>query len=288
MNASRFSAEILSTAQCEFERLLADFDANPSRDAFWDIGAALEILALARDVPASRTMVRALTDAGRQWLRSGLLEDIFFSNSDVLYHGALLLYLLRQEDNTPSTEMSIIERMLAGRVIGQNEFPVLVQETIGTLLAECGFSVDPHNLGSRDTALLLDKRILRTRSDESDVVALIICGQLLQLSRSFQPTKPRFFPAVLAIQAMRSGDLNWIAVLAFLCVVVFQSQKFDMDTHIAMCMPEHVQLCDLVPPPKWADCKGMFIQRTARGFRLRSTIALALYFGRRMETSQYG
>lgn len=284
MTLTSYADQILATAQTELDRLLADFQSTPSCAGLFDIGGTAEILVLAQGLSTARILTSALANAASGWLRSGLLEDIFFARSGLGYHTALLCYVAWQGCGQQDRELRVVERMFNARLIGRNESAILTQQVIGTYLSLCGIDVDLNKLGKRDLVTMIDKRVLRTRSDEYDLLVLIMGAQLLRLKSSFcLQRKPKLFPHVLLAQAIRSCNLNWIPVLAFLCAIVYGLPTY-LEVSATECLSTAVPLtAELLPPPKDIGYDSEYIQRATRGLRLRSTIALALYVDHLMD-----
>jgi hypothetical protein len=282
--SSSYQEQVLATAEAELDRLLADFHSSPSRTGLSDIGAAAEVLVLGRDFPAAGALTAALADAASCWLRSGLLEDLFFfGDSGLAYHVALLSYLGQQRCEQlaaglrdQNKETRLIERMFDDRLIGQSEMPVLMQQVISTYLTFCGIQADLQEPREWDLATSIDKRVLRARSDEYDLLVLIMAAQLLQLNHGCRQQKHKLFPQVLLVQAMRSCHLNWIPILALLCAVVFDQPPLRLEVSAVECLLVSLPSSELLPPPKGIGCDSAHIKRASRGLRLRSTIALAL------------
>lgn len=278
MLPSQSAAQLLATSQAELEKLLVNFERDPSRAGFFDIGAVAEVLALSERIQAARSLTATLADAASRWLRSGLLEDAAFARVEFVYHTAVLCYLARHGKDYSGADMLTVKRLFEARLIGRSELPVVTQQVTGAYLSLCGVHADFTQQGQRDLVLMIDKRVLRTRSDEYDIAVLIMCAQLLQFGANPSQSRPLLFPQILLTQAIRSVNLNWLSVLAFLCAKVF-GLPYWLRAAAVECILDHLPpKGDLLPWPKSNACDSKYIQRASRGLRLRSTIALALYF----------
>jgi hypothetical protein len=171
--------------------------------------------------------------------------------------------------------MAGLKRLCEGRLIGRGEMPVLTQKLTATYLTNCGIDADFGDLGKRDLARMVDKRVLRPRSDEYDLLVVLMCAQLFRLDPETNYSRPSLYPRALLVQAVRSGNTNWLAVLSFLC-----EQWFSLDTLLRDAAYQRMRATvpsrgELVPAPPGAGIDSEYIGRAGRGLRIRSTIALA-------------
>lgn len=276
MFTETISTPILRLCQAEFQHLIEELETAPSRTAFFDVGAVAEVLVLTTGILEAEALTRVLRDAAAKWLKSGLLEDLLMARAEFAYHIALLSYLARSAASWSPSDMEVIGDLSKGRLIARNEIPVLRQHLITAYFSRCGLQADFGQLGRRNLAQLVDRRALRARSDEFDLLVLLMCAQLLQLEHNPEYQGPRTYPQVLLGQAMRAGNTNWLPVLTFLCGRFFglpeplRRAAFNI---LQESIPPEGQL---LPAPPANQIDSEYIERTERGLRLRSTIALAL------------
>src|SRR5207249_3213084 len=132
--------------------------------------------------------------------------------------------------------------------------------------------------GRRNLSKMLDKRILRARSDEHDILTLLMCAQLLHLQPTAGHERPSLYPHVLLLEAMRSANANWFAVLAFLCARFFGIPA-PLGNAVRMVLSQHLPSAgQLLPLPAGSGLDSSYVERARRGLQLRSTVALLLSF----------
>jgi len=276
MLAETISDPMLRLCQAEFKCLIQELESAPSRTAFFDVGAVAEVLVLTNGIPEAEGLTRMLCDASARWLKSGLLEDLLMARVEFAYHVALLTYLAQSAASFSPSDVEVIRNLSEGRLVARSEIPVLRQHLIAAYFSGCGIHTEFGQLGRRNLTQIIDRRVLRARSDEFDLLVLLMCAQLLQLDRSRGYQGPRTYPQAQLVQAMRSGNTNWLPVLALLC-----SRFFGFPGHLCgaafKSMEESIPAPgELLPAPPGNQIDSEYIERTERGLRLRSTIALAL------------
>jgi hypothetical protein len=266
---------LLKLCERELEELLREFDVAPGRIVFSDLGAAAEMLILADGIDAAKPMLRRLGMACASWLQSGLFEDLLMGRAELAYHVALMTCLARTSDIS-TADVEGVCRLIEGRLVARNEMPMLRQQLIKAYFSACRIEADYGPSAQRDLARIMDRRVLRPRSDEQDLLSLIMCAQLLQVNQREYTAAPRTFPLVMLVQAIRAGNANWIPPLALLCKRFFGIPRElagaadrTMHTLAAECR-------GLLPCPSADVLDSDYVQRNERGLRLRSTIALAL------------
>lgn len=275
MSAPAVARDLLETCQAETAGLLADFDLAPTPAGLMDVGAVAEIVVLGDTVPGSDGLLHQLCDSAAGWLRRGILEELCVSRVDLTYHAALLAFLAQRGRGCCDAEMTPLKRLCEARLIGRGEMPILLQKLTAAYLTRCGIDADFGDLGQRDPARMIDKRVLRARSDEFDILAIILCAQLAHLDPRSALSGPTLFPRTLLVQAIRSGNLNWVPVLTFLCMhlsALDDGLRAAAFAHLRQSLPAPGKL---LPAPTVAGIDSDYIGRAQRGLRLRSTVALA-------------
>jgi hypothetical protein len=219
-------------------------------------------------------LIRPVSNAAAKWLRSGFLEDIAFCRVEFLYHTALLTYMARQGAGFCASDMAVMQRLCEGRLIGRSEMPVLSQKLIGAYFSRSGIDCDFGTLGRRNLQRMVDKRILRGRPDEYDILVLLMCAQLLHLEYSAGHEAPSLYPHVLLLEAIRCANMNWLAVLTFLCARWF-GLPVPLRNAVWCGVSEHLPAeAELLPLPTCSRSDSAYIERAGRGLRIRSTVAL--------------
>ena len=272
MRSTDIVAGLVSTCERELARLIEDIDRAAGSGLF-AIGAVAEILVLADAFEAVEDLRRLVADASARWLRSGLLEECCMSRVEFLYHAALLCYLARFSRNYRATDSAVLNRLCAGRLVGRSESPVLTQRLIGAYFKRSGLRADFGEAGERDFARMIDKRVLRPRSDEYDLLVLLMFAQLVHLGECSGPG-PALCPQVLLIQSMRSQNLNWVPVLAFLSQKFFRADERLAGAAQQFLLSHLPRGGALLPAPAASGVDADFVSRGGAGIRIRSTAAL--------------
>jgi hypothetical protein len=267
---------MLRFCQTEVQRLIQELESAPSRTAFFDVGAVAEVLVLTTGMPEAEAMTGVLGDAAAKWLKSGLLEDLLMARVEFAYHIALLSYLAQGAESWNPSDIEVIRSLSNGRLIARNEVPALRQHLITAYFSRCGIHTDLGRIGRRSLAQIIDRRVLRARSDEFDLLGLLMCAQLLQLECNAGYKGPRTYPQVQLVQALRAGNRNWLPVLTFLSWRFFACPE-ELCRAAFKSMQEFIPAeGQLLPSPPANQIDSEYVERTDRGLRLRSTIALAL------------
>jgi hypothetical protein len=276
MEITDLASELLSTCADEFAHLLADFDAAPSCSGMFDIATVGEILVLGNGVPETQALHQMASDSAARWLASGVLEDLCFSRVELTYATALLAFMAQSGAGHCETDMAGIKRLCEGRLIGRSEMPMLTQQLVGAYLSRCGVQTDFGEPGRRDLATMIDKRLLRARSDEYDLLVVLMCAQLLRLGACPPQAKPTLYPEALLTHVVRSKNENWLPVLAFLCAQFFSLSdglRREAVTQMRASLPSPGKL---LAAPQSAGIDSEYIGRAGRGLRIRSTVGLVL------------
>ncbi|HYK00235.1 MAG TPA: hypothetical protein VE974_00670 [Thermoanaerobaculia bacterium] len=268
---------VLSTCYAQLARIIEEMEAAPSRTAFFDLGAAAEIVVLAPAGSDAESLRRLLAEAGARWLRSGLLEELVVTRVEFAYHVALLSYLARGSQAWSPSDMETIRTLAEGRLIVRSEIPVMRQLLINAYLSRSGVPVDVTASYRTNFAKVIDKRVLRARPyDEFDLHTLVMCAQLIQLQSHGGQLMPRVQPLAMLIETVRERNRNWAPVLAFLCTQFFGLPEM-LRSGVAGALREIAPADgELLPPPPTGQTDSEHVERSERGLRLRSTIALAL------------
>lgn len=262
-------------AQCamDIERLLADFEQQPDQTIFFDLGAVAEILVLCGDIESTRSLRERLSSAVLGWLRRGLLEDALFAKAAYLYHSSLFCYFASRAPDFRPEDAAHTGRLLTSGLAGRNELPVISMELIATCLAAAGIDPGTTDAEMRDLQLVVDRRVLRSRSDEYDIHTLTMVAQLFRLGGRASEQLPRLFPRTLLVQSIRAGHINWVAVLSFLCATVYGMPAWLRDGAIEALTSHLEKAGGLLPAPDDSFAENDHVQRAERGLRLRSSIA---------------
>jgi hypothetical protein len=275
MHATDLVSDLFATCEAEISRLLDGFEAAPTCTGLFDVGAVAEMVVLGYAVPGIEPLRNIVSGAAARWLRSGVLEDFCFSRVELSCYTAMLACLAQRSDTYSPGDMAVMKRLCEGRLIGRSEMPVLTQRLTAAYLTRCGIDADFGDLGRRDLAGMIDRRVLRARSDEYDLLNVIMCAQLLHLEPHAPHSRPSLFPHALLVQAIRSGNANWAPVLAYLCANWF-SLKDGLRSASLRCLLENLPARgELLPAPRGAVIDSEYIGRAGRGLRIRSTLALA-------------
>ncbi len=274
MRSTELITRLLATCESELARLITGFEDAPTSSALSGAAAVAEILILGSDIQSADRLQNMLSDAATRWLRLGLLEELCYARVELVYPGVLLAYAARRSGTYRAADMQVIQRLCEGRLIARSEVPVLTQRLIAAYFTRCGVDAEFGDLGHRDLVKMVDKRALRARSDEYDMLVVLMCAQLLQLLGASVFDRPSLYPRLLLAQSVRSANENWLPVLVFLCNRWFPVEdglRSAARDCIAQILPPPGEL---LPAPRASDFDQEYISRTGRGLRIRSTIAL--------------
>ncbi|MFP2905399.1 hypothetical protein ACLESD_10145 [Pyxidicoccus sp. 3LFB2] len=266
-------AEMKALCATEIEQLLSDFEKQHDRNTFFDLGAAAEVLTLCGGIESTKSLRERLSAAALGWLRSGLLDDAMFANAENLYHTSLFCYFASQAPAFHRDDAAYTERLLAGGLAGRNELPVISLQLIATCLSTIGIGLGTQNMVTRDLRTVLDRRVLRARSDEYDILTLTMVAQIFKLGGHGAEQLPRLFPRTVLVQAIRMNHLNWVAVLTLLCTAVYGMPEWLREGATELLASHLEQARGLLPPPEGRFAENEHVQRAERGLRVRSSIA---------------
>lgn len=257
----------------EVERLITEFDRSPRPKEFYDLGAIAEVLALCASLASAQPLRARVSVAALAWLRAGLFEDALFAKVEHLYHTTLLCYLASGVPAYRTADAAHAGQLLTSGLVGRSELPVLTMQIVATYVGACGIDFDLDALGSRDLRLVVDKRVLRARSDEYDILTLMMVAQLASLSDRFSHSLPQIFPQALLVQAIRSGHLNWIPILTLLCTTVYGIPPWLRRGATDAMRRSLEQATELLPAPEPGSWENDYVTRAEHGLRVRSSIA---------------
>jgi hypothetical protein len=275
MHSTEFVSDLFATCRAETARLMDGFGEAPTRSGLFDVGAVAEMVVLGDAVPGSERLREVVCDSAAGWLRRGILEEFCFARVELAYYAALLAFLAQRGRTYSTADMAGLKRLCEGRLIGRGEMPVLTQKLTAAYLTGCGIDADFGDLGRRDLARMVDKRVLRPRSDEYDLLVVIMCAQLFRLEPHAPRSRPALYPRALLVQAIRSNNWNWLPVLSFLCADTFSLNDPLHDAAVRIIRLALPAPGELLPAPPGAGIDSEYIGRAGRGLRIRSTIALA-------------
>ena len=275
MRTAEFLPQLISTCREAIDGLIRDFETEPTRSGFSEIGSVAEVAILGEAIPESATLVQLFSDTAARWLRSGVVEEFCVARADLSCQAALLAYMAQRGATFQTADMLLLKRLCDGRMIGRSEIPALNQRLLTAYFNRCGIDTDFGDAAGRDLSVIVDKRVLRPRSDEYDISASLICAQLLYLDPNSIAKRPWLYPQVLLAQAVRSLNLNWTPVLAFLCGRWFSLDDRLRAAAVDTMMRNLPAKGTLLPAPKGTGIDDEYILRACRGLRIRSTIALA-------------
>ena len=276
---ARAAAHELLAAQLEeqLSTVLGDFEAAPSRAGLLELGTIAEVLVLGRDLPTGRRLASSVGAAAARWSQSGILESLCFTEAQLTYHIALLLLFAGGQPR------DVLQALCDRGLIGRSEWPLLTQLSVSAMFFQCGLETILPKAEHADLTVRLDKRCLRAKSNEYDLSLLLTVAQLIDLRRIEQlrtlvpPGTPGMLPRLLLTQALRAGNWNWVAVLAFLCHRFFGlPEHLEHATRLALsrvdASPESLGL-----PPDDISRDTDYFERPVRGLRIRSGVGLALF-----------
>jgi hypothetical protein len=271
-------ADMKALCAASIDRLLADFESQPDPKGFFDLGAAAEMLVLCGGIPSTKPLRDRLSTAALGWVRREFLDDAMFAKAEYLYHSSLFCYLASQAVGFEPEDLSHPRRILQSGLAGRNELPVITLQLVSTCLAAAGIELGSNGAGTRNLRLVIDRRVLRPRTDEYDVLTLTMVAQIFKLGGLPSEQLPRLFPQALLVQALRQGHTNWIAPLTLLCGAVYGMPDWLREGATSALASSLANASGLVPPPEGRLAENDYVQRAETGLRIRSSIALFALF----------
>jgi hypothetical protein len=261
----------LCTAQVE--ALVGEMERQPDQAAFSDLAAAAEVLALCEPWESARSLRARVAGVALGWLRGGLLDDAAFARLEFLYHASLFCYFASLAPGFRRSDAAHTGELVARGLTSRSELPVITSQLVASYLAACGIERGADVLGPRDLRLVVDKRVLRARSDDFDILTLTMAAQLCRVAARHRERMPRLFPRTLLVQSVREGHVNWIAILTLLCASVFGMPPWLSEGATAALSTHLAEAGGLLPPPEATFADNDYVQRAERGLRIRSSIA---------------
>lgn len=268
-------------AQCsqQVSERLADFEAMPTSGALCDLSVVAETLLVSGQPQAFAAVAHPLATGVADWVRSGLLHRILMAHAQHYYDGAVLIHLAAKEGALSLWELSQFARAMQHKLIGRSELSALTLAATLGHLAEAG-SVSPLGPLKEDIRRCIDKRVLRRRADEHDVLALMQTVCLAQLGYVSSAAIPVVLPQVMLLQSMRKQQLNWMATLALVVARLNGTQDAlacEALNLLASCVTSEDVL---LPAPLRNGTDDEFLARSEVGLRLRATLAYCALQGR--------
>lgn len=256
------------------DEIISEMD-DISTEALLDISAVAELVKSAPEsvvLAASRARLRV---AALRWLKAGVLAEIVFTKPEFTHSIALLVSLAREAPGFAAGADESIIRLISTGMIGRSELPTLSLEVAAMCYGQGSSSFQK---SGRTLSKLIDKRILRRRTDEYDIATLIMVGHLVSADPSLCGSSAQTFPQVLLLDALRQGHHNYVAVLAFLNRFVFVGTP----PALLQCAREFLSAFrdsggGLIPPPQEQYLYSEFLERSPLGLQLRSTLACAAF-----------
>jgi hypothetical protein len=166
-----------------------------------------------------------------------------------------------------------MKRLVASGLAGRGELPVIGLQLIAAYLAAAGIELGGSDTATRDLRLVIDRRVLRPRSDEHDILTLSQVAQLFMLGALTPEHLPRIFPHTVLVQSIRQGHVNWISILTLLCSSVFTMPGWLREGATEALASHLAQATGLFPPTDGRLVENDHVQSDERGLRIRSSIA---------------
>lgn len=261
--------------EIQLQALILEFEQSPLEEAFYNIGAVAEVAITDIDNQQLQGIVKQLVDSTFRWLKTGLLEDILFSKMEYGYHAAIMCVFASKAPQFRADDLKTIETLITQGMLLRSESPVLTQFTVEQHFITAGIKLTSPSLGKRQLGKMINKRLLRSRTDEYDLAILCMLAQVKFNLDGNDVAECGYFAKALLVQAIRNKDHNRIAYLSFMCsklsklphwlltgaTTAFNTSQFDINNF---------------PAPISNQIDSMFIQRAKKGMQLRSAICYAL------------
>lgn len=258
---------------------LAEMDHAPRPEILMDISSVLEVLDVDDSSPLFARARALIAQSAVKWLRNGLLENASFAAGHYLYQCSLLAFVMARENVLREGDIDVLNSLLSNGLIGRSELPLLSLRLMMANFSAAGCSVPHLDLPLGDVRNDVDKRTLRTRTDEYDIAVLLMLGRLVREEKLGDAHRPTLLPQVMLVQAMRSENTNWIPVLALLCARNFPSSRHLQEAANSR-MSDLLQHQEgLLPLPNEEALENEYVARAPDGLRIRSTLACCAMFG---------
>ncbi len=250
-----------------------DFDIAHERACLLEIGTCAELLLAAPSAPGFAGCIADIAAATLLWLRSGLLEDTIRMHPETAYHATLLLRVaLRCEEATADDRRSAAERLLPALLLDR-ESPSVTQWVVWSHLEMASLADATHRPRAVEVRPSFDKRVLRRRTDESDIAALHMAAHLVRDGRLAPEEIPVVLPHVLLLQTCRDADINRLSVLLLLNLAAFAPPRWLL-RHAESALLAMTPAADtLLPPPLKTSDHDEYRDRMLAGLQVRGTLA---------------
>ena len=271
MTSNDLKLTVLSELRC----LLDEFSELPSSNSLLGISLITELVLAVPKQDFLSEVRRTIGQDALAWLRSGLLVEALFARNEHAYPISMLIALAAGAEDFRADDVEQLCNLRSARAIAMSELPYLTMDAIATHLGTAGIPKSTLELPHEQLRNLIDKRTLRSRSDEYDISALMMSAHIIRAHDLPLALRPQVFPAVLLVRALRSKDINWIAVLALLCRDTYPLAPALVRRACAIlgCTVVHAPAPALLPPPDPSVLYSEFLERPDVGLRLRASIA---------------
>lgn len=283
---------LIEQARQTLHETLRDFDRQPSVSGLQDLAMAAQIFELGYPPPADQTLpsnaaqadgrntdgwavhkpsVRALRDAALAWLRRGLFEDIFVCETNQAVPAAILVHMAKQAHGFKADDLAALTELTRHRLIGGHETTALLDVLFSACTGRDG--ADRDGIADPFRPSDMDWRPLQGRPLAHELDTLIHIAFVRSVLKARQPFGRLVLANTLAVEALRHGDWNSAALLAFLACdwLTFPHYAGDRLRGVAAMAAQGTPI-DLTP---W-DTGDDMPSGSAEGRRMRAALALTL------------
>ncbi|MFN7397539.1 MAG: hypothetical protein ACK5SX_00415 [Sandaracinobacter sp.] len=261
----------------EVETIFTDFEALPSSDTLLNLSYVCEVLLINPSNPLLKGCCDQAAERSLEWLKAGLLTEVLFSHAEHAYPIALLVALSRRSDQFDIDYLRTLADLVAHKIILMSELPYLSLSAIHALFGTDTVSINFEVLPSIALKSMIDKRVLRSRSDEYDVTSLMHAMSVVKHHQALPDQRPFVFATALLMRAIRNGDANWLAVLAYLCHEIFPCNQMVLAAAYRRLDQSSLSDEGIMPPPSKDVLYPEFLERSDRGLKLRSSLARSAF-----------
>lgn len=271
------NSETVLLQQCsiKLQAFITEFEQSPLEEAFYNIGAVAEVIVTDIDNQYLDEITRLLSQASYRWLKSGLLDDILFAKMEYGYHGAILCLFASKAPQFNLGDLNTINSLIANGMLLRNESPILTQFTVEQHFISAGINLPPPSLGQRQLSKMINKRLLRSRTDEYDLAILCMLVQTKHHLDSNEVAQCVNFANALLVQAIRNNDQNRVAYLSFIYSRLSILPDWLLMSSLSAFKNSQLDMSNF-PAPVSNQIDSIFIQRAKKGMQLRSAICYAL------------
>ena len=259
------------------ERLFTEFKSFPSTDCLLNISYVAEVLLIDPRLPILNDCVEIAASISAKWLEEEVLTELLFSHNDLAYPVAVLVALAACHEGFLPSRTDKIAQLIHNRISLMSELPYLSTSAITAHLYTATITVEGGVISDNILRDMIDKRVLRSRSDEYDITALMHAASLIAYNQTPKARRPHLFSSALLVRALRTGDPNWVALLSYICCDVFPTNKLLLDTARQWLSGFQSENYDLLPAPQKHVLYPEFLDRPDIGLRLRSSIAFIAF-----------